>query len=421
MLIDTLPRYEEFCHRLRSVRTVALDTEFISERTYQPDLCLVQVFADGESWMLDAPALGDLSAFWAILAQPGHETLVIAARSELEFSLRAIGAAPAGLRDLQLAAGFIGLDYPQSAATLHERFLRRTLRKSETRSDWRHRPLAPTQLEYARNDVRYLAEIWTILQARLEERGRMAWFESEMAAQVAAITETFTVGIIPRLPGQTTLTPTQQAALHRISRWRENRAHARNLPPRRVLRDDLVVELARRLETDPERIFAVRGLEHPGLVEFAKPIAALIREAIAETVPESTSSPDVTQKNGTAAQPLIGGSRMTSVVALLRILVDTLCHEYEISPSLAATTDDLRCYVHWQQQQRPNSDDVTNGTESKGNTPYTTTLARPRLALGWRAELFGDSLDRLLGGRLSFTVSDMRLKISKTTDKPIQK
>ncbi|MDO4558578.1 MAG: HRDC domain-containing protein, partial [Planctomycetia bacterium] len=294
MFIDTNAAYETFCDRLESAKIIALDTEFISERTYVPELCLVQICADGESALVDPLALRDLTRLWKILARPGHETLVLAARSELEFSLRAVGAAPFQLRDLQLAAGFVGLDYPLSAAGLHAKLLRRTLRKSETRSNWRRRPLTPEQIEYARSDVRYLDALWRILRDRLEQTDRMSWFEEEMADQIAEQVQIFTQGRWCRIAGQASLSPRQRNVLRRLSAWREDEARRRNLPPRRVVRDDLLIELARRMEERPERIFAVRGLDRPELTRYTQVVAAVVHQGMSEPLPPDTGETETT-------------------------------------------------------------------------------------------------------------------------------
>src|SRR5207244_2461404 len=145
---------------------IAFDTEFVSEDSYRPDLCLVQVAAAGKLAVIDPHAVEDLAPFWNLLAAEGHETIVHAGREEFRFCRRAIGRRPARLFDIQLAAALIGLEYPAAYGTLISRLLGQRLGKGETRTDWRKRPLTPVQLEYALQDVIYLEPLRDLIHER---------------------------------------------------------------------------------------------------------------------------------------------------------------------------------------------------------------------------------------------------------------
>ncbi len=185
--ITTDGQLREYCRELAQSESIGFDTEFVSEHTYRPVLCLVQVAAAGQLAVIDAMALEDLTPFWEAVAQPGKQTpgkqtIAHAGRGELEFCLQAIGRRPAGLVDVQIAAGLAGVEYPASYGTLMSKLIGEKSHKHETRTDWRRRPLSRRQIDYALDDVRYLHSIHDALQAKLNKLGRLAWFEQEMSA-----------------------------------------------------------------------------------------------------------------------------------------------------------------------------------------------------------------------------------------------
>ena len=139
-LITTDHQLEEFCHALADAERIAFDTEFVSEDTYRPQLCLVQVAAADRLAVIDPLKVQNLVPFWTVLADGGHETIVHAGRQEIEFSLAAIGRPPHRLFDVQIAAGMVGIEYPASYGSLVSKLLGLTPQKGETRTDWRKRP-----------------------------------------------------------------------------------------------------------------------------------------------------------------------------------------------------------------------------------------------------------------------------------------
>ncbi|MBN1910998.1 MAG: ribonuclease D, partial [Pirellulales bacterium] len=173
---------EPFCRELAGAKVIGMDTEFVAEHTYRPQLCLVQVAWDGGRLaLIDAMALSDMRPFWEVLAQPGHATVVHAGRGDIEFSLHAVGRPPAGLIDVQLAAGLAGFEYPAGYGSLLSRLLGVKSSKHETRTDWRHRPLTSRQIEYALDDVRHLDALRNVLIDKLISLGRLDWLTEEMA------------------------------------------------------------------------------------------------------------------------------------------------------------------------------------------------------------------------------------------------
>ena len=165
--IRTHEQLTGFCQTLRDVQFIAFDTEFVSEDTYRPDLCLIQVAADDRLAVIDPRELDSVVPFWEVLCDGDHQTIVHAGREEFRFCLNAVGRRPQRLFDTQLAAGLIGLEYPSSYSKLITRLLDKALSKGETRTDWRRRPLSERQIEYALQDVVFLRPLFDSLSAEL--------------------------------------------------------------------------------------------------------------------------------------------------------------------------------------------------------------------------------------------------------------
>ena len=136
----------EYCRELEAHPLAAFDTEFVSEHTFRPVLCLIQVAAGGELAVIDTLCIEDLAPFWKTLAAEGRTTIVHSGRSEVEFSMQSIGLPPTGLFDVQIAAGLVGLEYPVGYGNLLLRVLGEKVKKHETRTDWQRRPLSKKQI-----------------------------------------------------------------------------------------------------------------------------------------------------------------------------------------------------------------------------------------------------------------------------------
>ncbi len=162
---------EQFCQDLAAESTIAFDTEFVSEYSYRPQLCLIQVAAGDRLAVIDPQTVRDMKPFWQLLASEGHDTIVHAGREELLFCLGSVGRTPWRMFDIQIAAGLVGFEYPAGYGSLMFKLLGQRLQKGETRTDWRRRPLSDGQIEYALDDVRCLGMMATKLRARLELLG----------------------------------------------------------------------------------------------------------------------------------------------------------------------------------------------------------------------------------------------------------
>jgi ribonuclease D len=317
-----------------------------------------------------------MTPFWEAIAKAGHETIVHAGRGEVVFCLRAVNRRPAGLFDVQLAAGLVGIEYPASFRTLLGKVLGKTPGSQETRTDWRRRPLSERQIQYALDDVRYLAEIRDALRAKLDQLGRLGWLEDEMAAWEDQAERSVTREQWRKLSGQAGLDRQSLAIVRELWRWRESEAERRDCPVRYVLRDDLIVELAKRKSADMKRIRAVRGLDRRDL-KRAIP-------AMAERIEKGLSLP----KEEWPVKPFREKTPRLAVVGqLLFAALGSVCRQAELAPALVGSPTDVRELVAYRTGQ---------GHKDRP----------PRLARGWRAEVVGNLFDDLLAGKKSIRIDD---------------
>ncbi|QDU95574.1 ribonuclease D [Lignipirellula cremea] len=364
---------QDYCARLAQAEFIAFDTEFISEDTYRPDLCLIQVAAGDALAVIDPKACEDVTLFWETLAAFPRQTIVHAGREELRFCLQAVQAPPPQLIDVQLAAGMIGLEYPAAYGTLIHKLLGKTLPKGETRTDWRRRPLTDRQMEYALQDVIYLAAIRDQLLGKLDELDRRSWFLDEMTRWQNDIIEAEAQQRWRRVSGISGLGRRALAIVRELWQWREEEAQARNSPPKRILRDDLIIELARRQTSDVKRIRAVRGMERSGLQRHLDDLGSAVDRAM--NLPEA-DLPSRIQSQSSRQHNLLG--------QFLASALSSICRDAQIAPSLVGSGQDVRELV------------ASLLNKEKGE--------KPSLSTGWRAEVVGNKIADLLSGKLVIAV-----------------
>jgi ribonuclease D len=376
--ITTDQHLRDYCAAVADAQIVAFDTEFVSEDTYQPELCLVQLAAEGRLAIVDPLEVEDLSPLWTLLTRPGRETLVHAGREEYRFFLRFAESTPPQWFDVQLAAGLIGLEYPASYGTLSSKLLGKTLEKGETRSDWRRRPLTGRQLEYALQDVADLEAIRNVIHRRLEALGRLDWVQEELTAWRRDLEAVESGERWQRMGGLAGLSPRSLAIVRELWTWRDAEAARRDQPTRRILRDDLLIELAKRQTPDPKRIRAVRGMERGDLQRFLPKFAECVEAGLAL---DDRELPRLPKKSSRPQLNLLG--------QFLSTALGSICRSAEVAPSLAGTAQDVRDLIAWR---------LKLGGFAPGEVPA--------LAQGWRAEVVGQVIDQLLSGELAIRIGD---------------
>ena len=357
---------------------VAFDTEFVSEHTYRSQLCLVQVAAPGILAVIDTLKARDLEPVWRLLAEPGRTTVVHAGREEMGFILQAIQARPSKLFDVQVGAGLVDHDFPAGYASIVRRFLNLPTNKGETRTDWRQRPLSQAQLDYALDDVRHLERIWRKIESKLDALGRTSWMEEEMASWQDEVEESFIRKRWRRVSGLSGLSRRELAVARELWHWRDSVAEARDMPPKRVLRDDLLVELCKRKSADPREISAIRGMQRSDL----RHILGGLSEAIARglELPEE-ECPGGEKFRAPPSQLAVLGQFMATALA-------GACRQMNLAPALVGTASDMRDLLAWKLGYHHGDRD-------------------PVLASGWRAAVVGPIVDDLLSGRAALRIGDL--------------
>lgn len=260
-MIDNAEELSALVARLRHHDWVTLDTEFVRERTYYPQLCLIQLAGPTELACVDPLALDDLTPLNPLLTNPDVIKVLHAAVQDLEILLQATGIMPTPIFDTQVAAALLGHPDQIGYANLVKAELGHELDKAHTRTDWSQRPLSQAQIDYAADDVRYLAAMYPQLREQLAERGRLAWLtaESEAMTDPARYTPD-PAHAWQRIKGIHKLKPGQQQALARLAEWRENTAIAHDRPRRWILKDDPLLELARKRPTSTDELERIRDL-----------------------------------------------------------------------------------------------------------------------------------------------------------------
>ncbi|MEW6766167.1 MAG: ribonuclease D [Pseudomonadota bacterium] len=260
-------------------RPLALDTEFLRERTYRPQLCLIQVASDDTRACVDPLAPIDLQPLAELLARPGQPSILHAASQDLEVLHQQLGILPASLFDTQIAAALCGMGEQIGYAALVERLFDVQLDKAHSRTDWSRRPLSDEQLRYAIDDVRYLPEAHAILTERLAQLGRLAWLEEDCTALLDPSRWTpQPLEAWRRLKGWQRLPAAAFPRLRQLAAWREERATRMDRPRRWVMEDDTLIQLATR---PPRNLHALlHGEQIPaGLKGAADQIMAAIEAA----------------------------------------------------------------------------------------------------------------------------------------------
>ena len=376
LTITTQADLIRFCDEISSATAIAFDTEFVSEDTYRPHLCLIQVAAAGRLAIIDPLVCGDLTPFWDLLVRTGHQTIVHAGREEFRFCLHDRGQRPHDWFDVQIAAGMVGYEYPASYGSLLSKLLKKTLSKGETRTDWRRRPLSARQIEYALLDVIYLEQMRDVLVHKLDQLNRMPWLVDELHAWQNQIELFESSEHWRRVSGAAGLNRRGLAIVRELWRWRDQLAAQRDSPPKRLLRDDLIVELARRQTSDVNRIRAVRGMERRNLQGHLPELADCVKRAM--TMPED-ECPQPPRRSRRPEFNMVGQFLTTALAAISR--------QAEIAPGLVGTAQDVRDLIA--HKLRVENDDEP-----------------PALMQGWRAEVVGQTLDDLLEGKISVRVAD---------------
>ena len=378
LLIETTEALAAFCERQAGTPFVTVDTEFMRERTYWPELCVVQLAGPAEVAVVDAQACGlDLSPLYALFDDPRTTKVFHAARQDIEIFVLRTGRAPAPLFDTQVAAMVAGFGDQVGYDALVGALTGASIDKAFRFSDWSARPLTPQQIAYAAADVTHLRRVYEKLKARLEREGRLAWVAEEMAALADPASyrtdpEDAWLRLRPRTGNRRFL-----AVLRAAAAWREREAQRLNIPRQRVLKDETLLEVAAQAPRDPAGLMRARGFPR-SLAEGKAGAALLAAIAEAEALPAEALPEAQTRNNGTRPSP--------AMVALLKVLLQAKCDEHNVAQKLLATSEDIERLA----------------AEDEPDIPALH---------GWRRQVFGEAALALKAGRIALAAQGRRIRL----------
>ncbi len=332
--IATADELIALCLQLRQAPWIALDTEFMRERTYYAKLCLVQIATPDIIACVDPLALDDLTPLLDLIYNPQVLKVLHSARQDLEVFFDLRGAPPAPVFDTQIAAAFLGLDEQIGYAALVEAVTGIKLDKAHTRANWAARPLSPEQIVYAEDDVRYLRDVYLHLQLRLAETGRQAWLEDEFTQLVDTTLYQNDPSLAwRRIKHGHQLSPKAQNVLQALCDWRERMAQTHNLPRSWVLRDAVMLDIARHAPQTHEQLSAIRDMDEKTAMRWSTGILEI-----------------VSLHNLPAMQPLWSppaplSPEQTQLCRDMAKLLDTTARQHQLSPIALGTRRDLQRLV----------------------------------------------------------------------------
>lgn len=368
--------FYDLCQKLAHEAYITVDTEFMRERTYYPQLCLVQVAGTTDSAVIDAlsPDL-DWTPFWDLMQNPAVLKIFHAPRQDIEIFVKHSGHVPFPVFDTQIAAMALGFQDQVSYAKLAEALTGDIINKEEQFTDWTARPLRPAQLTYALQDVTVLRQVYEAMQEKLTSRNRHLWLTEEMAV----LNNIDYYRVHPeeaweRLKLRSNK-PASWAALKSLAAWREMQAMRVNRPRQMVLKDEVLTQLAMAVPTTQDALVKTRGI--PNNVANNPEVLALLvaaKSANADVIPKRVDGPNLT-------------SSQEDQLELLKMALKIIARQQNVSTRLIAGNDDLNAFV-----------------QGKENT---------RIANGWRHEIFGKIASGLLHGEIGLKIKNGKLVLEQ--------
>lgn len=356
---------------------VAVDTEFMREKTYFARLCLIQIATDDVEAIVDPVALRDITPLCRVFSDPSIVKIFHAGGQDLEIFYRLCGHSLAPIFDTQIAATLAGFPQQVGYGALVYELLGVKLDKGDSYTDWGRRPLSDTQMEYALNDVRYLPEIHRKLKEQLEEGGRTQWLDADFKR----LEDPASYEIDPREQWRrvkriSSLNRRQLAVAREVAAWRENEAIKRDVPKRWVIGDESIVEVARRMPSSESELGDIRGVSDKVGKGAVRGILAAVAAGVAVPECDLPSLPKKKRINGD----------VDGAIDLMVALVRLRAREHGVAMPLLASRDDIERLA---------------GGDREGSP----------LLEGWRAAMVGNELVDLLEGRLALALQDGHLKV----------
>jgi ribonuclease D len=393
-LLSTPAELGALVKEIRRAGRLALDTEFMWERTYRPELGVVQIATDGAVAVIDAVGVKDLSPLFPVLQDPDIPVVLHGGGQDLEIMAMLMGTPMRGVVDTQVEAAFLGYGLQVGLSALLERVLKVRIRKDQTYTDWVRRPLKPEQVVYAQEDVVHLLAMHDRLRADLEQRGRLAWVEEELRdledpARWAPIPDD---ELYRGVKSWQRHDAEQLAVLRAITAWRERVARRANIRPGFVCNDVVLTTIAARPVETLDELRGVRGLSAGTVDRHGKALLAAVKEGVACPRDRWPEAPPRVRRH---APP-------SGLIALLRASVQAVADREEIAPEVIASARDIEALVE------------TAIAKGKPGAPASEN----RLLNGWRRRLTGDTLLAIARGELTIRYDPARREVVAEPTRP---
>lgn len=376
-IITTTPDLNDLCSRLKTHDFVTVDTEFMRESTYWPDLCLIQIASEEEEAIIDPLSDGlDMAALYDLMGETSVVKVFHAARQDIEIFFNLSGKVPTPIFDTQVAAMVCGFGEQISYSMLVQKVTKAELDKSSRFTDWAKRPLSEKQLNYAIGDVTHLRDIYKRLKKDLEKSGRSSWLDEEM--KLLTSQETYDIQPVDAWKRMKMRVKSRKALgiLMELAEWREKLAQSANIPRGRVLKDDALFDIANQAPKNVKDLGQLRAVsEGFARSDKGKQVLSAVERGKAKDI---ESIPPL--KKGT---PL--DAEAMAICELLRVLLKAIAAKNGVAPKLIASTNDLE------------------------KLALNDNADIPALA-GWRYELFGLPALRIKRGELLLTVKNQRVQ-----------
>ncbi len=375
--IDTPSQLATLCEQIKKEPWLALDTEFLREKTYYPKFCLLQIATPEWVACIDPIALPQLESLFDAIYNPAIVKVFHSCRQDLEIFFQWTGKLPSPIFDTQVAAPLLGFQDNPGYAMLVSSLLSVNLNKAHTRADWSKRPLTEAELEYAADDVIYLCQIYQIMVQKLTALGRIDWLKNDFAE----LTNPALYKVDPetawfKIKGKNKLTGKQLSIIQTLAQWREKIAQAEDRPKSWLLRDELLFDLAKLQPETVQELANVRGINERSVNRYGKELCQLI------TAAKNRPPMPLHEKDRSAKKT----QQEEAILDILTALVRVRAEENALNPTILASRKDL-------EELLSNSDDECP------------------LLHGWRYTMAGKELVGLLKGELLLGIDSDKLAI----------
>ncbi len=376
--VNTTEKLDILCGKILQAPWIALDTEFLREKTYFPKFCLLQIATPDWVACVDPLAIDDLDRLFDAIYQPNIIKVLHSCRQDLEIFYQLTGKVPGPIFDTQIAAPLLGFQENPGYAMLVSSFLNINLSKAQTRTDWSARPLSAEQIQYAADDVVYLCEIYQKIGDQLSELGRLDWLKNDFKQ----LYEAELYKISPenawlKIRGKNKLTGKQLSIIQSLAEWRESTAQNIDRPRNWLIRDDMLIELAKLQPVNLPDLAKVHHINERFVARYGKIVCQLINEA-------RQRQPKPLYEKG---RPPKKTQQQEAILDVLTAVVRIRADENSLNPVVLATRKDLEKLLFAQ-------DDVS-------------------VLNGWRYNMVGEELKGLLEGKFSLKLNDNSVEVLK--------